>query len=93
LNPSDFANEEEYFDRIKEIQDLANTQIAFIQEQMENAFANNNYLLDNVSGKAADIMKDLTTSYDNTLLAMLTGSDSIGSLAALSVDNIDILVD
>jgi hypothetical protein len=48
---------------------------------MKNALDNNNYLLDNVSGNAVEIMKDLTTSFDNTLLASLLGTDNIDALA------------
>jgi hypothetical protein len=58
---------------------------------MNNALDNNNYLLDNVSGKARDIMKDLTAVFDNTMLAELTDSNSISDLAELSINNVDVL--
>ncbi len=88
LNPSDFATEEEFKKRVAEITNLANEQIRFIQEQMKNALNNNNYLLDNVSGNAANIMKDLTTSFDNTIIASLVGTDNIDDLAEQSIGNV-----
>ena len=91
LSPSEFENEDDYRDRVAEITNLANEQIKFIQDQMNNALNNNNYLLDNVSGNAVKIMKDLTSSFDNTILSSLIGTDNIDALAEKSINNVAIL--
>jgi len=60
---------------------------------MDNALGNNDYLLDKVSGKAADIIQGLTTQFDNTMLAMLTSSKTTAELAGISINNIGDLAD
>ena len=93
LSPSEFKNRADYDDRVKEIVDAANQQVLFIQGQMKNALDNNNYLLNNVSGKAAEIMLDLTTNFDNTTLAALTNAKTIDNLINTSLNNIAELAD
>ena len=82
-----------YYEHVKEITDVAMQNIDFIKQQFNNAIGGNEYLENNVSGKAREIMQGLTTGFSDTILSAKTDVKDLDSIITTSIDNINQFAD
>ena len=89
LNPDDFTNIDDYWMAIKSIKDGAEETMRYLSEQMNNAFQNNLDLDTYIIDRFGQNNHNLTTTWGDMTLAVVSGINSLDQAVNLSKDNLD----
>ena len=89
LNITDFANIEEYQKAVQNILNGAQETMRFINEQLTNAFGNNNWLDPYIIDRYGENVHDLTDDWKDLIMANLMGVNTLDDMVKLSKDSLN----
>ena len=93
LNKDDFDNEEDFWRARQNIIDSAAETARYLNEQLNNAFNNNDFLNPYIIDIYDKNLHNLTNSWDDMTIAALLGADSLDSALSLTLNNLNGLSD
>ena len=89
LQPEDFATYDDYLTAVQAIQNSMYDTLNFLRSQMNNAFANNEYLDPYIINRYGLNDHDLTTDFEDTTLAKLLDSNNLDQSINHAKDNFE----